>query len=285
MPTHIACLSFDFDAMTGLVARGLKTPTPISRGEFGAVAVPRILDLLRQWDIRTSWFVPGMVVETYPELCGRIADAGHEVGNHGWSHVPPAALSPEKEEEGLVRASDAIARVTGTRPQGYRSPSWDLSPVTVSLLLKHGFVYDSSMMGHDSQPYFARTGDAVPDDEPIRFGTPTSLVEMPVSWSLDDFPHFEYLRTANSLAPGLANARLVLENFVDDFDFMSRTETWGVLTYTFHPFVIGRGHRMLMLEKLIGALKDRGAEFRSMSEAVNLFLNRNAADSAGAVKP
>lgn len=273
---HIACLSFDFDAMSGMVARGLKTPTPVSRGEFGARGARRILALLKKHGVASSWFVPGTVIETYPDVCRAVAADGHEIGNHGWIHKPPASLGRDEEERGLVRANEAIAAITGAPPRGYQSPSWDLSDATIPMLIKHGFAYDSSMMGHDHHPYFARMGDAVPDDEPIRFGAPTGLVEMPISWSLDDFPHFEFLRTDTSLMPGLANTGLVLENFIADFDYMAQTEEWGVLTYTFHPFVIGRGHRMLMLERLIVALKERGAVFRTMSAAVDLFLSRQA---------
>lgn len=266
MSEHHVCLTFDFDAMSGMVARGMKTPTPISRGEFGAVAVDRILALLERHAVPSTWFVPGVVVETYPEHCRRIAAAGHEIGNHGWTHVPPASLTPEQEEAGLLRANAAIAAVAGAPPRGYRSPAWDLSPVTVELLLRHGFLYDSSMMGHDHHPYYARQGDEVPDEEALRFGAPTTLVEMPISWSLDDFPHFEFLRTPTGVLPGLANARLVLENFLADFDYMQRTEAWGVLTYTFHPFVIGRGHRMTLLEGLIEGLAERGARFGRLGD-------------------
>ncbi|MBZ8132403.1 polysaccharide deacetylase [Afifella sp. IM 167] len=271
MSKHLVCLSFDFDAMSGMVARGLKTPTPVSRGEFGAVAVDRILRTLAAADVPSSWFVPGTVIKTYPDHCRRVFEAGHEIGNHGWTHVPPANLSPEKEEEGLVRTNEAIAEITGAPAAGYRSPSWDLSPVTVDLLLRQGFLYDSSMMGHDCQPYFARRGDVVSDEEPIEFGETTGLVELPVSWSVDDFPHFEYLRMPTSLAPGLANYRLVLENFLADYDYMARTEEWGALIYTFHPFVVGRGHRMMLLEGLIAGLKERGAGFIRMDELARAF--------------
>lgn len=277
MTRHIVCLTFDFDAMTGMVARGLKSPTAISRGEFGAMAVTRILELLAEQNIRTTWFVPGMVVKTYPEHCERVFRAGHEIANHGWSHVPPAALTPEEEDRDFARANAAIREVTGRDPAGYRSPSWDLSPVTVDLLLKHGFVYDSSMMGDDHHPYYARKGDIVPDDEPMTFGETTKLVEMPISWSLDDFPHFEYLRMPTSLAPGLANAGLVLDNFLADFAYMQKSEAWGILTYTFHPFVVGRGHRMIMLEKLIAEMKSRGAVFMTMEDAAREFQERQAA--------
>ena len=277
MGEHLVCLTFDFDAMSGMVAKGLKSPTAISRGEFGAVAVDRILALLKKNAIPTSWFIPGTVIKTYPDHCRRIVDAGHEVGHHGWTHIPPTQLTPEKEEEGLERGNQALFEISGKATRGYRSTAWELSPITVDLLIKHGFLYDTSMMGHDHVPYYARRGDVVSDYEPIEFGPVTSLIEMPVGWHHSDFSHFEYLRLPNSVAPGLANAGQVLENWVRDFEYMKRTEPWGILTYTLHPMVIGRGHRMMMLERLIAALRERGARFITMEEGALAFRDRTNA--------
>jgi hypothetical protein len=109
------------------------------------------------------------------------------------------------------------------------------------------------------------------------FGQPTRLLELPISWTLDDHPHFEFLRTGNTVSPGLANAGAVLENWVDDFRYMVRSTDWGVLTYTCHPYVIGRGHRMLMLERLVLALREMGAEFMAMEDAARAFLARPTA--------
>ncbi|MFZ6763058.1 polysaccharide deacetylase family protein [Pseudoroseomonas sp. WGS1072] len=274
MPRHIACLSYDFDTWSGFAARGMTTPTPISRGEFGVVGARRILDLLRSRGIKGSWYIPGVVIETYPKACARVVQEGHEIGHHGWSHVPPAELPVEVEAEEFARAIESIRRLTGSKPAGYRSPAWDLSERTIDLLLRHGLRYDSSMMGHDCEPYFARRGDRVAVDEPLIFGETTDLVEVPISWSLDDHPHFEFFRTKAGVMPGLANASAVLENWLADFEYMCRTSEWGVMVYTFHPYVSGRGHRMMMMEKLIDGLAGMGAEFLTLQQVEQEFRNR-----------
>ena len=272
---HIACLTFDFDAVSGYIAQGQHSPTPISRGEFGLVGAERVLALLEQHAIPATWFIPGHTIATYPAMSARIAEAGHEIGHHGWTHMSPVTMSRDEEEAGLQRGTDAIVKLCGRKPRGYRSPAWDLSENTVELLVGRGFLYESSMMGNDYTPYFARTGDVIALDEPMRFGPETSLVEMPISWTLDDYPHFEYVRNRQYSMPGLMPAGGVLENWADDFAYMTRTMEWGVLTYTCHPFVIGRGHRMMMMERLIEALKGLGATFLTMEDAVNAWLERS----------
>lgn len=277
MGRHIVCITFDFDALSGWIARGMTTPTPISRGEFGAnVALPRILALLEKFAVPSSWFIPGHTLETYPEQCRQVTTAGHEIGHHGWTHRAPASLSREQEEAELARANAQIKKLTGRGARGYRSPTWDLSPHTVDLLLAHEFIYDSSMMGDDYTPYRVRRGDRITLEQPAVFGARTKLVEMPVSWSLDDFPHFEYIRTPDWIMPGLMNANNVLANWVDDFIYLRDNLEWGVITYTFHPFVIGRGHRMLVLEKLLRTLKDSGAVFMRLEEAAAEYEQRNS---------
>jgi peptidoglycan-N-acetylglucosamine deacetylase len=267
VPRHIVCLTFDFDTMAGFIARGLTTPTPLSRGEFGARACPRILDFLESRGIRSTWFTPGFTIESFPRECEAVVKAGHEIAHHSWAHVPPAAQSREAEEADLMRANEAIRRLTGQRARGYRSPSWDLGADTIDLLVAHGFVYDSSLMGADYWPYRARRGDVAELGEPYRFGTETALIEMPVSWSLDDYPPFEFLRTPQAVLQGLQPARAVMANWLDEFLYMKKTVDWGILTYTMHPYVIGRGYRMLALDDLIKRLEKAGAEFMTLEEA------------------
>ncbi len=271
MATHIATISFDFDAMSGFISRGMTSPTPISRGEFGPVAVPRILALLAKYRIHSTWFIPGHTLETYPSQCKAVFDAGHEIGHHGWTHMPPNDMTREQEDAGLVRANEQIRKLSGQYARGYRSPSWDLSPHSVELFLKHGFLYDSSMMADDHTPYRVRLGDDIELEKPAVFGKTTKLIEMPVSWTLDDYPYFEFVRTKQTILPGLANASHVLENWINDFLYMKASTDWGILNYTFHPFVIGRGHRMIALEKLLRTLTEEGAEFRTVESAARLY--------------
>jgi peptidoglycan/xylan/chitin deacetylase (PgdA/CDA1 family) len=277
MTRHIVCLTFDHDNMSPFISRGMTTPTAISRGDFGIVATERLLALLAKYRIKTTWFTPGHTIETYPDCAQAVFGAGHEIAHHGWTHTVPATLSREEEEAELVRGNAAIKALTGKNARGYRSPSWDITPHTVALLLKHGFIYDSSLMGHDYLPYPAREADIVELQKPAVRGKPTKLIEMPISWTLDDYPVFEYMRNPNGVQAGLMNASAVLENWVDDFVYMRENLGWGILTYTFHPHVIGRGHRMIMLEKLVRKLIELGAEFHTMEEAVAAYQGRRRA--------
>ena len=217
VPRHIVCLTFDFDTQSGFIARGMTTPTPLSRGEFGLIGAQRILALMKASGIRTTWFIPGFTIESHPAACAAVVEGGHEVAHHSWAHVPPAQQSRDEEEADLIRANAAIARLTGRKARGYRSPAWDLSEHTIDLLLAHGFVYNSSLMGADYRPYRARRGDRAELGKPFQFGEATALIEMPISWSLDDYPHFEFMRTAATVMPGLQSAHVVMENWFDEF--------------------------------------------------------------------
>ena len=277
MPRHIVCLTFDFDAISGFIARGQTSPSWISRGEFGPKSgVPRLIALFKKYGIRTTFFTPGHTIETYPAACEAVLAAGHEIAHHGWTHRPPTMLTRDEEEEEISRGNESIRKLTGRTARGYRSPTWDLTPHSVELFLKHGFAYDSSLMGDDYLPYYARQGDAIELLEPTTFGRETPLVEMPIHWCVDDSPHFEFVRTETTVRQGLMNASDVLENWINDYLYMRDTIDWGVLTYTCHPFIIGRGHRMMMLEKLIRACLDNGAVFMAMEDAVAEFKGRKA---------
>lgn len=264
------CLSFDFDAVSLWVSSFRQTTaTPVSRGEYGArVGIGRVLDLLREKAVTATFFVPAHSAVSFPEATLRILAEGHEIGVHGYCHESPAGLEPPEEARLLDAAIAKLQAVLGTDflPAGYRSPAWDLSAQSVSLLNERGFLYDSSMMADDFTPYRARTGDQV-DEERFVPGTITPLVEMPVAWELDDFPYFTF--TNRPLFGGMHAPDHVLDCWKGEFDYCHSHVRNGVFTLTMHPEIIGRGPRIMMLSRLIDHMRAQsGVMFRTLeSEA------------------
>ncbi|MGI9611828.1 MAG: polysaccharide deacetylase family protein [Acidimicrobiales bacterium] len=260
------CLTFDFDGPSLWLQRRQTTPTPISRGEFGAVAVPRILRLLERRSIPATFFIPGHTIDTYPDVCRQIADAGCEVALHGYAHELNAGLERAHEETILDRSIDAISKLTGSHPAGYRAPSGDVTEQTLELLISRGITYDSSLMGHDYQPYHVRLGSSFPDDGPPEWGEETDLIELPWSWTLDDYVYLEFVTFRRMLMPGLRSPTEMFENFAGDIAWMVREVERGVCTVVFHPQVIGRGHRLLAMEAWLDRIGDLGVSFDRLTD-------------------
>jgi peptidoglycan/xylan/chitin deacetylase (PgdA/CDA1 family) len=281
--TPAACLTFDFDAMSVWIGTyGFHGPSAISRGEFGArVGLTRILTLLDREAVPATFFVPGHTVETYPELCCEIVARGHEIGHHGYLHERPVDLNSAKERAALERGLEVLERILETRPLGYRAPGWEHSDDTIGLLLEHGFAYDSSMMAQDYEPYFCRQGDVVQLDGPFLFGSEVELVELPVSWSLDDMPQLEFMKAPLDPVPGLSGYDKTLSMWSTDFDYMVEHVPGGVLTTTMHPEVIGRAGRMRILEGLIAHMKRGNATFLRGTEAIERWRRDSPTRTTG----
>jgi len=245
-------LTFDYDAMSNWInTSGGQSPGMISRGEFGPIALQRILTLLADRRIASTFFVPGHTARAYPDTVRAIKAGGHEIGHHGWVHENPASLPPDQERRILERGLEALDAVAGVRPIGYRSPGWDNSAATVPLLMEYGFRYESSLMGSDYEPYWCRTGDSVSTTEAFRWGTPVDLVEIPVAWHLDDFIQFEFVATPTGILNATRSTTMAWEIWKGEFDYLYERVGRGILNITMHPQVIGRGHRMLFLEQFI----------------------------------
>jgi peptidoglycan/xylan/chitin deacetylase (PgdA/CDA1 family) len=270
------CLTFDFDAMCVWPALGLSSPTALSRGEFGArVAVPRILALLERERVTATFYTPGHTVDTYPDLCRRIRDLGHEFGHHGYFHESPISLEEAEERAVLERGLEAFDRALDLKPVGYRSPAWDLSANTTRLLVEYGFIYDSSMMAQDYELYRCRVGDVLHRDRAFEFGNEVDLVEVPVSWWLDDFPQFEFIVSPPVVLSGLGDPEAIQRRWLAELDFMVEEIPDGVFSITFHPQVIGRGARLRILETLINRAKEHGMRFSTVANAVMQWRAEN----------
>lgn len=266
------CLSFDFDAIAVWVGpRGTKAATLIARGEFAEIGAERLVGLLDEQQIPSTWFIPGHTIDTFPKICQRVAAAGHEVGYHGYCHEAPSSKRDEAEERHILERSIAcIERLTGKAPIGHRVPGGNPGPHWIRMLLEHGFSYDSSMAPKDFEPTYMRLGDVIRTDGPYGFGEPVDLVELPFDWILDDWPYF------NHEAPGdrqrLRTPNEVYEIWAAEFQYLYEKLGSGVYVLTMHPQCIGKGSRMLMLERLIKHFKQHtGVQFSTMAEVAQAF--------------
>jgi peptidoglycan-N-acetylglucosamine deacetylase len=268
-------LSFDFDAMSVWIAEGSKNPAEISRGEFGAFALPRILELLRKHDIRSTFFIPGHTALAYPEHVRAIVADGHEVGHHGWVHEYPPKLDLEGERGAFERGLEALDRVAGVRPLIYRCA--DFSVHTIDALGEFGIKYDSSCCGADFTPYYLRKGDKWSTTEAYEFGDTTDIVEMPFSWGLDDFPHLEF---AAGWSSDQSPASAVREIWQGEFDYAYANVPGGFFGLCMHPQVIGRGSRLILLDGLIEYFKSQdGVTFEPLGQYAERWAAENPVDA------
>jgi peptidoglycan-N-acetylglucosamine deacetylase len=289
MPKEILCaFGVDVDAVAGWLGSygGEDSPDDISRGMFsGEVGSPRLLKLFKKYNLRTTWFIPGHSAETFPVQMKAVADAGHEIGVHGYTHENPIAMTREQEEAILDKCLDVLTKLSGKRPTGYVAPWWEFSPVTNELLLNRGIKYDHSLMHDDFHPYYVRVGDKWtkidyskhPDAwmQPLVRGEETDLIEIPASWYLDDLPPMMFIKKAPN-SHGFVNPRHLEESWRDQFDWVYRENDYAVFTMTIHPDVSGRPQVLLMLERLIEhILKHAGTKFVTFDEIADDFSRRS----------
>ena len=248
-------LGFDFDSSSVWMETFQKTSQAyMARGEFGAlVGVPRVLDLLDKYKIKSTFFIPGHTVDTFMDVCKEIVARGHEVAHHGYVHEDPTNLPYDKEEAIMVRGLESLDKI-GVKPVGYRSPGFDFGPNTAAILEKYGIKYDSSLMGNDYYPYCPRYC-TVNFDKGNEFSEPSKVIEMPVSWYLDDFPHEEFVMTRSGMKP----PSQIYEIWKSHFDYGHMNTENGLMSVAMHPQVIGRSHMIMMLEQLINYVLENDA--------------------------
>ena len=254
-------LSFDSDHETGTLREGQTSPGRLSQGQYGnRQGVPRIRALLDRHGIRASFFVPAVVALLYPDEQRANVAAGHEVGIHGWIHELNSQLPYEADRDLMLRAADVLEQVTGQRPVGLRTPSWDFSPNTLRICREMGLLYDSSLMA-DDDPY-----------ELLEDGEPTGLVELPVEWIKDDAPYLNMQRFA-AIRPYTPPSG-VLEIFKAEFD--GAWDERGLFVLTMHPHIIGHRSRMYLLEALVAYMKAKGSVWFATHAEVAAYCKAEA---------
>ena len=251
-------LSFDSDHDTIPLRDGDASPGRLSQGQYGNRAgVPRIRALLAKHAIKASFFVPAVSALLYPDEQRAVVADGHEIGIHGWIHEWNGKLPQANERELQMRSADTLEKITGVRPVGIRTPSWDFSPHTLAISREMGLIYDSSLMA-DDDPY-----------ELLEDGKPTGMVELPVEWIKDDAPYLNMNR-ASTIRPYTPPSG-VLEIFKAEFD--GAYDERGLFLLTMHPHIIGHRSRIRMLGALIEHVKSReGVWFGTHQEVARWCL-------------
>lgn len=229
-------LSFDSDHETNELRDGGNSVARLSWGEFGARrGIPRIRQVLDRHEVKATFFVPAVAALLHPDEQRALAQDGHEIGLHGWIHELNTTLDAATERELMMRAADTLERVSGQRPVGMRTPSWDYSPATLSIAREIGLLYDSSLFS-DDDPY-----------EILQDGQPTGMVELPVEWIRDDAVYF-MMNRFGAQRPYTPPAD-VLDIFLREFE--GAYAEGGMFLLTMHPHVTGYRSRIFILEQLL----------------------------------
>jgi peptidoglycan/xylan/chitin deacetylase (PgdA/CDA1 family) len=232
-----ACLTFDLDAETAVLAesgRYARNAGVMSHQAYGPlVGVPRILDLLREYALPATFFVPGWTADRYPRAVESILEDGHEIGHHSYAHRSPFRQTEDEERADFERALETL-RGAGAGVEGFRSPSWEPGWRTPQIVAEHGLAYDSSLMDSD-KPYVLDTGAG-------------EIVELPPHWLLDDWEQYAYLPDPPFRSP-IESPQKVLDLWLSELDAMRRYGCLYVLTC--HPFLSGRPYRVEVLRRVI----------------------------------
>ncbi|NUP60236.1 MAG: polysaccharide deacetylase [Pseudarthrobacter sp.] len=240
-----ASFTFDVDAESCTIAHdpvSTRRMSLMSHQSYGPkIAVPRLLKILARQGILGTFFIPGFTAESYPDVVRQIVDGGHEVAHHGYLHEPMQGIDAATEAGYLDRGLEALAKVAGVRPAGYRAPWWELNWHTPGLLADRGFLYDSSLLDGDAPYRFAVAAD-----------DPRDIVEIPVDWTLDDWEQYAFY-------PGVTGSGViespakVLEMWTLEAEAHHSQGSCFVLTN--HPFISGRPSKAVALEELLERVK------------------------------
>jgi peptidoglycan/xylan/chitin deacetylase (PgdA/CDA1 family) len=255
-------VSFDSDHETNELRDGGKSIGRMAWGQYGVrVGVPRILKLLQKYSVPATYYVPAVAALLHEDEQRQVIAQGHEIGIHGWIHELNSVLPYEVERDLMMRSAETLEKITGVRPVGLRTPSWDFSPNTLRIEKEMGLLYDSSLMA-DEDCY-----------ELLLDGEPAGIVELPVEWVRNDGAYF-VMHRFKSLRPRTA-PEAVFNIFKREFD--AAYEEGGIFQLTTHPHISGYRSRIWIIEELIRYAKAKGDVWFATHADVAAFARDNAA--------
>ena len=258
----VVFFTFDFDAETLWFCRNpanWEDALNRSRGAFAAYeGVPRILDMLARNEIKSTFFIPGWVIEQYGDVVKRIHEEGHEIAYHGYTHETVDTINYEEENRLMDKCEAIIKNITGKKPIGHRSPNGGVHPYTFKMLQERGYLYSANMMDRN-MPYFHKID-----------GVEIPVLEFPSEWMYDDSSYY-FFTLQEPVRRGIASARTLFDIWVDEFDGLY--DEGKMLNLIIHPQLSGRTSRVKTLEKLIQHVKSRPGAWITRIDEVAHFLS------------
>jgi peptidoglycan-N-acetylglucosamine deacetylase len=258
-----ACaITFDMDADSLIhISRprdGHDRLYPITMGRYGpTVAIPRIIETYRRFGLKQSFFIPAWCIEQYPEAVDAILNDGHEIGHHGLIHEDPIETKGRAQRVAFETALAIHQKRIGKKPRGYRAPVYNATQQVIDLLIKHQFLYDSSLMADDI-PYKMQTKKG-------------SVWEAPAHWGTDDWPPFAHYAEIGYMMPVKAPSE-GLQAFWEEFD--AQYEAGGFWMGIWHPFLTGRLARWAQVEKwLENTLRNKKVWFAPLEDIIGHVKN------------
>ncbi|MBW2058432.1 MAG: polysaccharide deacetylase [Deltaproteobacteria bacterium] len=252
--------SFDVDGETLWISRNPENwhrPSNLAQGSYGPrFGVPKILNVLEKHGVKGTFFIPGWIIEKYPDMARDVLDRGHEVAYHGYLHEFDLNAGYEKEKEIMERCLDIFDRILKIRPKGLRSPMAEITEATIRLMHEYGFLYSSTMMD-DDYPYFWSYE-----------GKPSRLVELPIQWMWDDSSYF-FFTLSEPVRRGISSCSKVFEIWTEEFNGINQNGAF--LDLLFHPQISGRFSRVKLIDDLLTYMKAKEGTWIAKGEEIAGF--------------
>lgn len=265
-------VTFDYDAEFLRMSRAKSKGTTIgftdfSRGQYGPhEGLARCLDMLDTMNIRSTFFVPGAVIETYRDTVEEIHRRGHELACHGYQHESDPELSRDEMIKILDKSEALLAEITGKKPVGHRAPESVLQDFMPELLTERGYLYSSSMKDCDWAYLWEKDQRELP------------LVELPNDITMDDFTYY-YFTFSDPAVRCMYPNREVFGNWKQEFDGLA-LEGNKIFILKLHPQMIGRASRIGMVGEFIAYMQNHGAWITTCEDVARYVQKQNGGNRA-----
>ena len=217
------------------------------------IGVRRILSTLAHYKIPGTFYIPGHTAYAFPKSVQDIAAAGHEIGHHGWIHENSRDRAAGARRRWILeKGFQALKDVAGVRPFGYRSPAWDNSPGGQFRCCSNSALNTRAARWRPTSSLIG-AASAIPS----RWTNPMSSVSRTI-WSscrsrgtsMTSLSLSTWL-SKGGVIQGVQTPHTLLQIWKDEFDYLYNRIGKGLFSVTMHPQVIGRAHRLLLLERII----------------------------------